>query len=212
MWMAERKRVAEARQRPARAVQVGEHVEGIVSSIGPKLQRLRREQRLSLQQLAVRAEVSAAAIHKIERNDMVPTITTLLKISAALERPLSYFTEVDDGQVELATLTRADDRRGVFTPHQGLHLAGISGPYAHFKGAAAVATVDPGASSGDKPMLHPGEELVLVTEGALVFDIAGTRYELGPGDSLQFIGDQPHHWANETAEPATAVWFALRDG
>jgi transcriptional regulator with XRE-family HTH domain len=209
--MAQRKGVSEAKSRPGRAVRVGEHVEGIVSSIGPKLQRLRQEQRLSLQQLAVRAEVSAAAIHKIERNDMVPTITTLLKISAALERPIGYFVEIDEGEPELATLTRAESRRGVYTPHRGLHLAGISGAYAQFKGAAAVATVASGADSGDKPLSHPGEELVLVTEGALVFDIAGNRFELGTGDSLHFIGNQPHHWANETAKPTHAVWFALRD-
>jgi quercetin dioxygenase-like cupin family protein len=60
-------------------------------------------------------------------------------------------------------------------------------------------------------MSHPGEELVLVTEGSLVFDVAGTRFELGPGDSLHFIGDQPHHWANETEKQAAAVRFALRD-
>jgi transcriptional regulator with XRE-family HTH domain len=199
------------KSRPAHAVRVGEHVEGVVSSIGPRLQRLRRQQRLSLQQLAGRAEVSAAAIHKIERNDMVPTITTLLKISAALERPVSYFIEPDDGPPEPATLTRAGERPAVFTPHRGLHLAGISGPYAQFSGAAAEATVDPGADSGDKPLSHPGEELVLVTAGELVFDIAGTRYEVGPGDSLHFLGDQPHHWANESTRPAKAVWFALRD-
>jgi uncharacterized cupin superfamily protein len=99
----------------------------------------------------------------------------------------------------------------VFTPHSGLSLAGISGGYAHFKGAAAVARVEPGADSGAKPMSHSGEELVLVTEGVLVFEIAGNRFELGPGDSLHFIGDQPHHWANEGKKPAAAVWFALRD-
>jgi transcriptional regulator with XRE-family HTH domain len=197
--------------RPGQAVRVGEHVEGVVSAIGPKLQRLRQQQRLSLQQLAARAEVSAAAIHKIERNDMVPTITTLLKISAALQRPVSYFIEPDEEPSEPATLTRAGERPAVFTPHRGLHLAGISGPYAQFAGAAAEATVDPGADSGDKPLTHPGEELVLVTAGALAFEVDGTRYELGPGDSLHFVGDRPHHWANEGKVPARAVWFALRD-
>lgn len=200
-----------AERAPSARRRVDEHVHGVVGSIGPRLRRLRQEQGLSLQQLATRAEVSAAAIHKIERNDMVPTITTLLKISAALERPVSYFIEEGDGPPELATLTRASDRPAVFTPHQGLDLAGISGAYAHFKGAAAVATVEPGADSGAKPMSHSGEELVLVTEGSLVFDIAGSRFELGPGDSLHFIGDQPHHWANESDQPASAVWFALRD-
>ena len=58
--MAERSHALDARKRPARTPRVGDHVEGIVGSIGPKLQRLRQEQRLSLQQLAVPAEVSAA--------------------------------------------------------------------------------------------------------------------------------------------------------
>src|SRR6266511_2971971 len=55
-------------------------VEEIVSLIGPKLRALRSAQRLSLQQLAMSSDVSAAAIHKIERNGMVPTITTLFKV------------------------------------------------------------------------------------------------------------------------------------
>ena len=79
----------------ANSVRKEEHVEAIVSSIGPKVKKLRQEQRLSLQQLAVKAEVSAAAIHKIERNDMVPTITTLLKVATALDRPVTYFVERD---------------------------------------------------------------------------------------------------------------------
>src|ERR1700730_10717824 len=44
----------------------GAELDQIVSSIGPKLRELRLQQGLSLQQLAERAEVSAAAIHKIE--------------------------------------------------------------------------------------------------------------------------------------------------
>ena len=49
-----------------------------------------------------------------------------------------------------------------------------------------------------------------MTEGALVFDVDGVRYRLRKGDALHFVGDQPHHWANETAKPARAVWFATR--
>ncbi|HEY5834874.1 helix-turn-helix domain-containing protein, partial [Streptomyces sp.] len=127
--------------RPAGAVRIEEHVDGIVSSIGPKLKRLRQDQGLSLQQLANRADVSAAAIHKIERGDMVPTITTLLKIATALERPVSYFVEGDDGVPEPVAFTASEDRPAVFTPHEGLTLAGVSGPYAPFRSAAAVATV-----------------------------------------------------------------------
>jgi transcriptional regulator with XRE-family HTH domain len=193
------------------AARVEQHVQGIVSSIGPKVKKLRQEQRLSLQQLASKAEVSAAAIHKIERNDMVPTITTLLKIATALDHPVTYFVEQDEGTPEPVAFTPKPDRPAVFTPHEGLTLAGVSGPYSPFRSAAAVATVAPGANSGSKPLIHAGEELVFTLEGSIVFEIAGTTYEVGPGDALHFMGDQPHHWANEGKKPARAIWVALRD-
>jgi transcriptional regulator with XRE-family HTH domain len=198
------------RHSPARSVRIEEHVDGIVSSIGPKVKKLRQEQRLSLQQLAIKAEVSAAAIHKIERNDMVPTITTLLKIATALDRAVTYFVE-DEGYHEPVAFTPAEDRPEVFTPHEGLTLKGVSGPYAPFRSAAAVATVAPGANSGSRLLVHAGEELVFTLEGRLVFEIAGVRHELEAGDALHFMGDQPHHWANEEKEPARALWIALRD-
>lgn len=193
------------------ALRVDEHVAGVVSSIGPKVKKLRQEQRLSLQQLASKAEVSAAAIHKIERNDMVPTITTLLKIATALDHPVTHFIAQDEGLPEPVAFTPKSDRPAVFTPHEGLTLAGVSGPYSPFRSAAAVATIDSGANSGSKPLIHAGEELVLTLEGVIVFEVAGTKYEVGEGDALHFMGDQPHHWANEGTTPARAVWIALRD-
>lgn len=195
----------------ARTGRVTQHVNTIVSSIGPKLHRLRQEQRLSLQQLAAKADVSAAAIHKIERNDMVPTITTLLKIATALGHPVAALVDADAGLSEPTSFTPATSRPAVFTSHSGLQLEGISGSYARFRGAAAVATVEPGASSGDRPLSHPGEELILVTEGALTVEVSGVTYVVGPGDALHFIGDQAHHWANEGSLPARATWFATRD-
>ena len=202
----------ESRAPPVGDRRLDEHVEGrLSSSIGPRLRESRQEQRLSLQQLAVRADVSAAAIHKIERNEMVPTITTLLKISAAFERPVTYFVEQSDGPPEPATVTTRASGRPVLHRHRGLSLAGISGRVRAVLSRRRRRHSRTGREQRPQADGALGEELVFVTEGALVFDIAGSRFELGPGDSLHFIGDQPHHWANEGKKPATAVWFALRD-
>ncbi|MFF5207276.1 cupin domain-containing protein [Streptosporangium sp. NPDC000396] len=194
------------------AEEQGHQVDEIVSQIGPKLRGLRTAQRHSLQRLAVLSDVSAAAIHKIERNGMVPTITTLLKLGAALGVPVSYFVEEDEQPPEPVHYTPRDRRPTVYTPHEGLALAGITGSYRQFQTAAAVATVTPGASSGAKLMQHPGEELVHVTEGMLTFRVGDQTYPLAEGDSLHFGGDVPHHWANETDLPARAIWIALRNG
>jgi transcriptional regulator with XRE-family HTH domain len=184
----------------------------IVSSIGPKLRELRLQRRLSLQQLAERSDVSAAAIHKIERSGMVPTITTLLKLAAALDRPVAYFVDEDADQTGPVVFTPADARSGLYTSHNGIDLAGISGPYGRFFVAAAIATVEPGADSGPTPMEHAGEELIFVLDGILEFVVDDQAFTLKPGDALHFRTDRRHRWRNPNKRPAKAVWMALRPG
>jgi transcriptional regulator with XRE-family HTH domain len=182
----------------------------IIESIGPKLRHLRQLKGLSLQQLGERSDVSAAAIHKIERNGMVPTITTLMKLAVALNRPLSYFVEegmTTDGPV---ILTPADERKPVFTSKAGLELRSITGPYGRFFMAGAAAVIEALADSGERPMEHPGEELVFVLEGALEFEVDGETYRLSSGDSLHFRTDRPHRWRNPRQQEARAIWMALR--
>jgi transcriptional regulator with XRE-family HTH domain len=183
-------------------------IDHAVRGIGPKLQQLRRQRNLSLQALAQRSDVSAAAIHKIERNGMVPTVATLMKLAAALDRPLGYFVDEDPGGP--CVLVRPEERRKVFTSKSGLDLEGISGPYGPFFMAGAVATVEPGADSGPRAMEHPGEELVFVLEGAMRFSIDGEEYAVGAGDALHWRTDRPHRWSNPTAQQARCLWFALR--
>ena len=185
-------------------------LERIVGSIGLKVFSLRKRMGLSLQQLGERSDVSAAAIHKIEQGGMVPTITTLLKIASALGRPVSYFVEEDVGQDDVAVLTPAEENRPVYTSHKGITLNSISGPYGRYLLAGARATVAPGATSGRKPMQHPGEELVHVTGGVLEFTVTGQMYRVEAGNTLHFRGDQPHTWHNPGTSDATAIWMALR--
>ena len=151
---------------------------------------------MSLQQLAAQSDVSAAAIHKIERGGMVPTITTLLKIAVAFNRPVSYFVEEQLGENRPVAHIRSDDRGPIFTAHSGIELAGISGPYGRFFLAGAVATVQPGANSGDKPMEHPGEELILVLDGTFEVDVDGQHFALAEGDSAPL----PHRSAPPLAQ------------
>lgn len=186
-----------------------EDVSTIVSGIGPKVRTLRKQAGLSLQQLAELADVSAAAIHKIEQSGMVPTITTLLKVANALGRPVAYF--VDEEVASDPTVHTPDgSQRPIYTSHTGIDLAGISGAYGKFFLAGAQATVAPGASSGDRMLEHPGEELVHVLSGQLEFVVNDKTFLLGPCDSLHFRTVQGHSWRNPGDVAATALWMALR--
>ena len=185
-------------------------VDSIVGSIGPRLRELRLQQSLSLQQLAERAGVSAAAIHKIERNGMVPTITTLLKLADAFDRPVGYFVDEEADGAGPVAFTPAPARGAAYSPHAGVEAQSISGSYARFFLDGAVTTIEAGAGSGPALDQHQGEELLFMLDGALAVFVDGTEYNLGPGDSLHFRTDRPHRWENCGAKVARVLWIRLR--
>ncbi len=185
-------------------------VADVVNSIGPKLRELRAGLGLSLQQLSDRSDVSPAAIHKVEQGNMVPTITTLLKLAAALDRPVSFFVDEDNTPPTYAIFTPASEERQVYTSHQGIELSSISGSYGQYFVAAAKATVLPGASSGQSPLRHSGEELIHMLAGTMEVDVGDQTFRLKAGDSVHFRSDRDHFWRNPTQRPARAIWMALR--
>lgn len=185
-------------------------VDRIVGSIGPRLRELRLQQSLSLQQLAERAGVSAAAIHKIERNGMVPTITTLLKLADAFDRPVGYFVDEEADGAGPVAFTPAPARGAAYSPHDGVEAQSISGSYARFFLDGAVTIIEAGAGSGAGLSQNQGEELLFLLDGTLAFEVDGIDYQVGPGDALHFRTDRPHRWENRGATVARAVWIRLR--
>ena len=184
-------------------------LDAVVGAIGGKVRQVRQQKGLSMQQLADRSGVSTAAIHKIEHSNMTPTITTLMKLAAALNRSVAFFVDEEDlGRP--AVFTPADDRRPVLTSKRGLQLQGISGPYGQFLLAGAVAVLEPGADSGPEPMEHPGEELVHVLDGGIEIEVDDDVYALRAGDSLHFRTDRPHRWRNVAPGATHAMWMAFR--
>jgi transcriptional regulator with XRE-family HTH domain len=184
-------------------------IERTVSEIGAKVAKARAERGWSLAQLAERAGLSPAAVHKIEKSGMTPTIASLMKVASALGRSVGYFVEEAD-PVRPVTVVRQGERTPLYTSKQGLALENISGRYGPFWVAGAEAIMEPGADSGPEPMSHPGEELVLVTQGSMRFTIDDVSYDLGVGDSIHFRTVRPHSWANPTRRPARAIWLAIR--
>ena len=166
---------------------MNDELQKVVSGIGPKIKALRAENGLSLQAAATMADVSAATIHKIEQGDMVPTITTLLKIAAALQRPIAYFVEEQEHPPPTAVI-RPEERPEIYTSHSGIQLAGITGPYDEFLVAAAFATVRPHASSGSRPIADPSHDYRLRYPGLHGY-VRTTRPNRPRG--VREAGDQP---------------------
>ncbi|HEX9667425.1 MAG TPA: cupin domain-containing protein [Thermodesulfobacteriota bacterium] len=181
-------------------------IETIVSKLGEKIKRIRLEKGLSLKDLSVKSGISAAAIHKIESNGIIPTITTMMKISDALGKEVSYFIEERRGKRDVF-FVQVQRRESIFTFKKGLKLHGISAKkYGDFMMTAAYAVVDVGAASGRNPMKHRGEELVYCLKGKMELRIGDQTYTLGPGDSIHFRTDINHSWKNTADAQAELIW------
>ena len=184
-------------------------IERTVSALGAKLAMARAERGWSLAELARRAGVSTASVHKIEKSGMTPTIATLMKVAAALGTSVSSFID-EDVEVPAAIVVRGDERARLYTSKTGIALDNVSGRYGRYRLAGAEAVVEPRANSGPEPMRHPGEELIFLLEGAMCFTVDAKPTALGPGDSIHFRTDRPHTWENPSERPARALWFMVR--
>lgn len=181
--------------------------DSIVRAIGPKVRRLRQDSGFSLQQLARRADVSAAAIHKVERGDMVPTVTTLLKLASALGRPMGHFVDGDGEPAAVAHHVRADERPAA-PSLPGVAQTAVTGPPERFTLRGRVADVEPGAELEPDP--HGGEDLLLMLGGALDVAVGEERYTVADGDSLHFPADHRVRVHNATPDPARVLWVSSR--
>lgn len=181
-------------------------IEHIVSKLGEKIKVLRTEKNMSLKDLSERSGISAAAIHKIEANGIIPTITTMMKIADSLGKNVSYFIE-EDGEDRDVVYVPAKKREPILTFKKGLDLKGISAKqYGDFMMTAAYATVAVGASSGRTPMSHEGEELVYCLQGKIEFKVKNDTYVLTAGDSLNFRTKLDHKWKNIGDKEAKLIW------
>lgn len=185
-------------------------MDDVVAEVGRKIRLLRQAEGLSLQQLADRSGVSAAAIHKIERNTMVPTITVLMKLARSLDRSVSFLLDEEKAPVSPVVLVRAKAREPLSASREGVVMENLTGPAGRFAMSGAVVTVSAGVDSGRSPLTHRGEELVYVLRGTLEFEIDNT-YKLHQGDALHLPTDLPHRWRNPTAQPAKAIWISLHN-
>jgi transcriptional regulator with XRE-family HTH domain len=181
-------------------------IDHIISKLGEKIKYLRTEKSLSLKDLSGRSGISAAAIHKIESNGIIPTITTMMKIADALGRDVNHFIEQAKEDKDVVFVS-AKEREPILTFKKGLELNGISAKkYGDFIMTAAYAILEVGASSGKKPMKHKGEELVYCLQGKVEFQMKGETYILGPGDSLNFRTQLDHKWKNVGDKKAKLIW------
>lgn len=169
------------------------------AAIHARIQRLRKDQRKTLRELAAATGVSASAISAIERGVSMPSNRTLLALADALETTVpDILGTASEGS---AVVVRASERKPLDLNIPGVtatSLAPVPGPV-----EPMIVVMEPGAGPDRQSETGDGEMLILVLAGEveLVLDEL-ERFRIREGDSALFHNARAHRWINRTMEPA----------
>lgn len=204
---ASRSRGRVPKQQPGVEVNMGDVAADLGRSLGPLMRQARKRHELTLQQVAQRAELSVSYLSQIERNLLTPSVGTLKRIAGALGIATGQLIAPDAGTTRpIVSVLRKNERKRVAFPQSSISYELLM-PDFRRRASALWLTAEPGGESG-AAQSHEGEDIVVVLQGQLSVDVAGTWHELKAGDSICFNSELPHRWCNRGTRPAQAIWIS----
>lgn len=162
-------------------------------SIAAQVRFYRSAAGLSVADMAERVGISKAMLSKIENAQTSCSLTTLARLAAGLEVPVTALFRGIDAEREAVFVPAGHGarivRRGSRQGHLYELLGALRGPHKRMEAVLVTLTE---ASEVFPLFQHPGTELLYMLEGRMVYGHGETRYTLEPGDALQFDGEGPH--------------------
>ncbi|MFK9095179.1 helix-turn-helix domain-containing protein [Bacillus salipaludis] len=163
------------------------------SQVGSKLREIRKNKKISLEDLSNLSNVSKLTLGKIERGEANPTINILWKICRGLNIPL-------------ASLITFEEDVEVFRFSPNHHFAGHNNDWfinPLFKAFGTVewhrACIEPNSEYSESH-LAGSEEIVLVLNGQLELKVGGEKHQLNKWDVIKFKGEDLHTYVNRSEE------------
>lgn len=151
--------------------------------IGARIRAEREGRGWSLSELAERASVSRAMIHKVERGDSSPTANLLGKISGAFG--LSMSTLLARVEIEQGRLLRKADQEVWTDPETGYVRRHVS-PRSDMPLDLVRVSMPPGKEVAMPASAYAFQrQLIWVLKGELVFIEGQVRHEMEEGDCLE---------------------------
>jgi len=166
---------------------------------------LRRHKKMTLAELAKRIGRSVGFLSQVERGLSRPTVTDLTAIGEALQTPTTYFYSVSMPRA-LPWVTRPGERRTLY--YGGGITDVLVSPSMSSGFSMLESRLDPGASSGERPVDDSDEQGGFVLEGELTIwlDESDEPVTLRANDSFQLPARSRFRYANLTDQPARVLW------
>ena len=162
-------------------------------AVGQRIKELRKARGMTMTELATRTNLSSGGLSQIESGTILPSLTTLRRIAAALDEPIFKFF-VDQNR-ESDIVVYAGARRKVVAPGSGTTYELLT-PTLRGDLEVMEMRLEPGGSSAEIQLGHGGEECIVVLEGHARLELGETFYDLEVGDAATFQGAVPHRTVN----------------
>ena len=161
--------------------------------IAENLKRLRKEKKLSLENVAKLSGVSKSMLGQIERCEVNPTVSTMWKIANGLRISFTQFiqnTETDVEVVDIAHISPLleDEGRAKIYPVFPFDLKRRFEVYS--------LVIEPSGFLSTEPHLLGTQEFVTVYSGELSIDVREQEYIIPEGSSIRFRADAAHSYRN----------------
>lgn len=164
-------------------------------AIGREVRAYRRQQGITVAELANLTGLSIGMLSKIENGNTSPSLTTLQALANALSVPLtSFFRRFEE--TRHAVHTRAGE--GVEMERAGTRAGHQYNLLAHLGANASGVVVEPylitltEESDIFPTFQHDGIEMLYMLEGQVEYRHGDRVFDLKPGDTLFFDADAPH--------------------
>ena len=170
--------------------------------IGANIQRIRKEQDLTLEALAERSGVSKAMLSQIESDKVNPTVLTIWKIARGLEVELDAILKGSWEPARKFSSTSGSDVVTLDTAQNGPHIKVFSPLTMAEDLEIYQLTFEPDTELVSGPHAPRAEEFITVLSGAVVITAGDKRAELAAGDFINYHCDVEHTIANPYKEEA----------
>jgi transcriptional regulator with XRE-family HTH domain len=178
-----------------------------VSSIGERIRSLRSAKKMSLQDLALKTDLTPSSISQIERGLSNPSIGALKRIAKTLGVPAFYFL-MQESLDEAEIIVRNNMRKTLKNPNSNVIYELLS-PKLNKSMEVVFVTLKPGQVSSKDFFMHTGEEACIVLSGKVALKLGETHYEMQKGDCCQFNAEIPHKYLNTDPSVDTQLLFVI---
>jgi len=179
--------------------------------VGQAIQKLRHSKQLTLDDLATQSGVSKAILSQIERDLSNPTLSTIWRITQALEMPLEdLLASSDPGslfeKLPVHSTPEVSNPQGTFR----LRILGTLGSVAtfqwyHFEAEPQAELISDSHGPGSL-------ESITLSSGAVQVIIEDSRETVVAGETLRYQTDAQHHLISLGPDPAVGFMVNLLRG